>query len=47
MIGGCELQRETEKWLREAGPWSDIDLEHPDEEPWFSTLPHVIGVLTK
>ncbi|KAM7185836.1 S-adenosyl-L-methionine-dependent methyltransferase [Rhypophila sp. PSN 637] len=47
IIGGCELQRETGKWLKEAGPWSDIDLVSPKGEPWFMTLPHLVGVLTK
>ncbi|KAK3325795.1 S-adenosyl-L-methionine-dependent methyltransferase [Apodospora peruviana] len=46
-IGGCELRRDTGKWLREAGTWSEIDLEHPEGEPWFATIPHVVGVLTK
>ncbi|KAK0635928.1 S-adenosyl-L-methionine-dependent methyltransferase [Bombardia bombarda] len=46
-IGGCNIQRDTETWLREAGPWSDIDLVHPPDEVWFHTLPHVIGILTK
>ena len=46
-IGGCELCRDTPKWLEEAGPWSDIDLAPPVGEPWFVTLPHTIGVLTK
>ncbi|KAK3377709.1 S-adenosyl-L-methionine-dependent methyltransferase [Podospora didyma] len=46
-IGGCELRRDTGKWLREAGPWSVVDLTEPIGQPWFIPLPHVIGVLTK
>lgn len=33
--------------LREAGPWTKIDLEQPKGEPWYHPLPHILGVLTK
>ncbi|KAK0720910.1 S-adenosyl-L-methionine-dependent methyltransferase [Lasiosphaeris hirsuta] len=46
-IGGCELRRDTATTLREAGPWSLIDLSQPPQEPWFSSLPHIYGILTK
>ncbi|KAK3996682.1 S-adenosyl-L-methionine-dependent methyltransferase [Cladorrhinum sp. PSN332] len=46
-IGGCELCRDTSKWLKEAGPWSEIDLSKPEKSAWYETVPHVIGVLTK
>ena len=46
-IGGCEMGRDTGKWLREAGPWSDIDLCSLADEAWYFTMPHIIGVLTK
>ncbi|AEO63609.1 uncharacterized protein THITE_2109111 [Thermothielavioides terrestris NRRL 8126] len=46
-IGGCEMGRDTAKWLREAGPWSEVDLAPPEDDQWYHTLPHVIGVLTK
>lgn len=47
IIGGCDIQRNTGKWLKEAGPWSNIDLAHPSTESWFHTLPHILGILTK
>ncbi|KAL8382964.1 hypothetical protein RB595_006638 [Gaeumannomyces hyphopodioides] len=47
LIGGCRLRNETAKYLRSAGPWSDFDLAQPSTEPWFNTLPHVLGILTK
>ncbi|KAL2133007.1 hypothetical protein VTI74DRAFT_980 [Chaetomium olivicolor] len=47
IIGGCEMSRDTEKWLKEAGPWSEIDLCQLEGEPWYFTMPHTIGVLTK
>lgn len=47
LIGGCRLRNETAKYLRSAGPWSEIDLAQPPAEPWFNTLPHVLGILTK
>lgn len=39
--------RDTGKWLKEAGPWSQVDLCRVDGEEWYFTMPHVIGVLTK
>ncbi|KAM0285646.1 hypothetical protein ACHAQH_001352 [Verticillium albo-atrum] len=47
VIGGCELCRDTEKALRNAGEWESVELAHPPEEPWYHTLPHIYGVLTK
>ncbi|KAK3681435.1 S-adenosyl-L-methionine-dependent methyltransferase [Podospora appendiculata] len=47
LIGGCDLRRDTAKWLNEAGPWSDVDLVHPENTPWYHTVPHTIGILTK
>ncbi|KAK0727012.1 S-adenosyl-L-methionine-dependent methyltransferase [Lasiosphaeria miniovina] len=46
-IGGCQLRRDTGKWIKEAGPWSNVDLTAPHGQPWFHVLPHVIGILTK
>ncbi|KAI0186449.1 methyltransferase [Xylaria flabelliformis] len=46
-IGGCEMCRQTEKTLREAGPWAKIDLGQPPAEMWYHCLPHILGVLTK
>lgn len=47
MLGGCELRRETGLYLREAGPWSNVDLAQPVAEPWCHVVPHVLGILTK
>ncbi|KAK1770822.1 S-adenosyl-L-methionine-dependent methyltransferase [Phialemonium atrogriseum] len=47
LIGGCQLRRDTRKSLREAGPWTHVDLEVAADEPWFSICPHILGVLTK
>ncbi|KAK8042200.1 S-adenosyl-L-methionine-dependent methyltransferase [Apiospora rasikravindrae] len=46
-LGGCQLCRPTEQWLREAGPWEKIDVGHPQDEEWHHTLPHILGVFTK
>ncbi|KAK4121335.1 S-adenosyl-L-methionine-dependent methyltransferase [Parathielavia appendiculata] len=46
-IGGCEMCRETGKWIKGAGAWSEVDLCQLDGEPWYFTMPHIIGVLTK
>ena len=47
MLGGCSITRDTEKYLREAGEWSSIDLRQPDGEPDYQVIPHVIGILQK
>lgn len=46
-IGGCNIRRDTIRHLKESGPWSHINLAEPPEEPWFLTLPHTYGILTK
>ncbi|KAF3344446.1 hypothetical protein VD0002_g9721 [Verticillium dahliae] len=47
VIGGCELCRDTETALKNAGEWQSFELAQPPEEPWYHTLPHILGVLTK
>ena len=46
-MGGCQMTRDTAKWLKAVGPWSEIDLHQLEGEPWHFTMPHIIGVLTK
>ncbi|KAI1467920.1 S-adenosyl-L-methionine-dependent methyltransferase [Daldinia caldariorum] len=47
MIGGCQLNRRTEKTLREAGPWGKINVGQPSVEQWHQVIPHVMGVFEK
>jgi len=46
-LGGCSIRRDTDTYLREAGDWSKIDLKHPEDEKYYSVLPHIMGFLTK
>ncbi|KAK3351980.1 S-adenosyl-L-methionine-dependent methyltransferase [Neurospora tetraspora] len=46
-LGGCQLRRDTARYLREAGPWTDVDLAQPPKEQWHQTVPHIYGILTK
>ncbi|KAK3392183.1 S-adenosyl-L-methionine-dependent methyltransferase [Sordaria brevicollis] len=46
-LGGCQLRRDTARYLKEAGPWTDIDLAQPPKEQWHQTVPHIYGILTK
>ncbi|KAI0156978.1 S-adenosyl-L-methionine-dependent methyltransferase [Xylariaceae sp. FL1272] len=46
-IGGCEMCRPTEQTLRNAGPWTNIDIGQPPVEPWYHLVPHILGVFTK
>jgi len=43
-MGGCCLDRDTERLLRGAGKWRDVDLKTLN--PW-STIPQIVGVLVK
>jgi SAM-dependent methyltransferase len=46
-LGGCELRRDTGRSLREAGPWSEVDLVFREKDDWCSVCPHIFGTLTK
>lgn len=46
-LGGCQLRRDTARYLKEAGSWTDIDLAQPPKEQWHQTVPHIYGILTK
>ncbi|KAI0601344.1 S-adenosyl-L-methionine-dependent methyltransferase [Biscogniauxia sp. FL1348] len=47
LVGNCCLCRRTEKILRDAGPWSRIEVGQPPAEQWHHCLPHILGVFTK
>ncbi|KAK6064798.1 methyltransferase domain-containing protein [Seiridium cupressi] len=46
-LGGCQLCRPTELWMKEAGPWEKIDVGQPSDEQWHQVVPHILGVYTK
>ncbi len=46
-LGGCEITRDSGKWLKEVGPWTKVDLRQPEDEIKYQVLPHLMGVLTK
>ncbi|KAH8591226.1 S-adenosyl-L-methionine-dependent methyltransferase [Bisporella sp. PMI_857] len=46
-LGGCSITRDSEKWLRAAGSWSEVELKQPSAEPYYKVIPHVMGVLKK
>lgn len=46
-VGNCHLDRDTGKYLLEAGSWSTIELEMPKEEDAWMFLPRVSGRLVK
>jgi SAM-dependent methyltransferase len=43
-MGGCELQRHTPEFLREAGEWDKFDLEYVNAK---DVVPFVVGELIK
>ncbi|PNP43346.1 hypothetical protein TGAMA5MH_04803 [Trichoderma gamsii] len=46
-LGGCQLCRDTEKTLRAAGTFKEIDFVQLAAQPPYQVLPHKIGILTK
>lgn len=46
-LGGCELNRKTDEWLKQAGEWERIELEGGTGESGFEVIPHVMGRLVK
>ncbi|TVY31507.1 Methyltransferase-like protein [Lachnellula occidentalis] len=46
-LGGCELRRDTGRWVKEVGPWSQVELVQPANEPEYQVVPHIKGVLVK
>lgn len=47
LMAGCELDRPTGEWLKEAGEWEKVELEGLKGEMGFETIPHVLGRLVK
>ncbi|KAG0026628.1 hypothetical protein BGZ82_009377 [Podila clonocystis] len=47
LMGSCRLCRDTEKSLRSAGLWQEIDLAQPSDQIGFQVLPHILGTLKK
>lgn len=43
-MGGCELQRHTPEFLREAGEWKKFDLKYVEPA---TTIPFIVGELIK
>ncbi|KAF2016974.1 hypothetical protein BU24DRAFT_420017 [Aaosphaeria arxii CBS 175.79] len=43
-MGGCELQRDTERFLREAGEWERVEIEQVGS---MDTIPYIVGELFK
>lgn len=44
LMGGCELQRHTERYLKDAGQWSKFDLQYVQPQ---DTVPFIVGELIK
>lgn len=43
-MGGCELQRHTEEYLKRAGEWKRFDLKYYEAR---TTIPFIVGELIK
>ncbi|KAF9133997.1 hypothetical protein BGX30_012088 [Mortierella sp. GBA39] len=47
LMGSCRLCRDTEKSLRAAGVWQEVDLAQPAEQTGYEVMPHIVGTLKK
>ncbi|KAF9206950.1 hypothetical protein BGZ59_011418 [Podila verticillata] len=47
MMGSCRICRNTEKSLRTAGVWQEVDLAPPSDQTDYAVMPHIIGTLKK
>ncbi|KAF9992364.1 hypothetical protein BGZ80_005947 [Entomortierella chlamydospora] len=47
LMGSCRICRDTEKSLRAAGVWQEINLGQPPDETASNVLPHIAGTLKK
>ncbi|KAF8943232.1 hypothetical protein BGZ47_005656 [Haplosporangium gracile] len=46
-MGSCRLCRDTEKSLRSAGVWQEVDLAQPSDQTDYEVIPHILGTLRK
>ncbi|EGX95597.1 Methyltransferase type 11 [Cordyceps militaris CM01] len=47
VMGGCQLRRSTLPNILSAGPFSEVNVGHPEDETDYDVIPWVMGVLTK
>lgn len=47
LLGGCELNRKTDEWLKAAGEWGRIELEGRNGALRYDLAPEVMGKLVK
>jgi len=47
LMGGCELNRKTDEWLKQAGEWERIELEGRKGATGYEVIPDVMGRLVK
>lgn len=47
VAGGCCVNRDTEKYVKESGSWSKVELTKGDGEFGWELLGHVVGRLVK
>jgi hypothetical protein len=47
LLGGCNINRDTEQSLKGAGEWEKVELGRPTNENGWELLGHVEGRLIK
>ncbi|KAG0093893.1 hypothetical protein BGZ92_000604 [Podila epicladia] len=47
LMGSCSLCRDTEKSLRAAGVWQEVDLGQAPDQIGYEVIPHIFGILKK
>lgn len=47
LMGGCNVNRDTGRYVREAGPWTTVELGRGQNEVGWEMLGHAVGRLVK
>jgi hypothetical protein len=47
LMGGCNINRDSGKYVREAGPWTMVELRSEQNEFGWEMLGHAVGRLVK
>jgi hypothetical protein len=43
LLSGCSINRDTAKYLKQAGSWDTIDLRRKDGEVGWEVMGYVVG----
>ena len=47
LVDGCEMNRDTLKWILKDKSWKKMELDSPEGDGWWTTFPRIYGRLIK